>query len=217
TADVQEIESADDFLLTNETFLRQATFTGLVPAGTDVIHVTKVNVEIYRGFPNDSDTNRTPNVPTRKKPPSHVAFASRYSPATNAKEKLNFDPEVLADNFSAANSVLDGISVGAGGDGEVSGEEVRFGVTFPNAFDLPADHYFFVPQVELDNGQFYWLSAPKPIVAPGTPFFPDLQSWIRNEALQPDWLRVGTDIVDGAPPVPTFNASFSLHGNVSHK
>ena len=89
-------------------------------------------------------------------------------------------------------------------------------VTFPHAFDLPADHYFFIPQVKLDNGEFYWLSAPKPIVAPGTPFLPDLQSWIRNEALQPDWLRIGTDIVDGSA-APTFNASFSLHGNVSHR
>ena len=58
--------------------------------------------------------------------------------------------------------------------------------------------------------------APKPIVAPGTPFTPDLQSWIRNEHLQPDWLRIGTDIVGGSP-APTFNASFSLHGNVSHR
>jgi len=29
--------------------------------------------------------------------------------------------------------------------------------------------------------------------------------------LDPDWLRVGTDIVGGATP-PTFNAAFSLSG-----
>jgi hypothetical protein len=39
----------------------------------------------------------------------------------------------------------------------------------------------------------------------------DLQAWIRNEDLQPDWLRVGTDIV-GGNPVPTFNAAFTLAG-----
>jgi hypothetical protein len=50
-------------------------------------------------------------------------------------------------------------------------------------------------------------------VAPGTPFNPDLQSWIRNGDLDPDWLRVGTDIIDGTTP-PTFNASFSLSGTV---
>jgi hypothetical protein len=104
------------------------------------------------------------------------------------------------------------------GEGPVTGDEVMFNVTFMTPFDLLPDHYFFVPQVQLDSGEFYWLSAPKPIVAPGTPFpagFSDLQSWIRNENLAPDWLRVGTDIV-GPPPqggaAPTFNAAFSLSG-----
>jgi hypothetical protein len=32
-----------------------------------------------------------------------------------------------------------------------------------------------------------------------------------NENLQPDWLRVGTDIVGGTP-APTFNAAFTLAG-----
>ena len=31
--------------------------------------------------------------------------------------------------------------------------------------------------------------------------------------LDPDWLRVGTDIVGGATP-PTFNTAFSLEGTV---
>jgi hypothetical protein len=35
--------------------------------------------------------------------------------------------------------------------------------------------------------------------------------WIRNADLDPDWLRVGTDIVGGSPP-PTFNGTFSLWG-----
>ncbi len=60
----------------------------------------------------------------------------------------------------------------------------------------------------LSSGNFLWLSAPKPIVAPGTPFTPDLQSWIRNDNLAPDWLRIGSDIIgQGA-----FNATFSLSG-----
>src|SRR5262249_46362313 len=76
---------------------------------------------------------------------------------------------------------------------------------------LPADHYFFRPEVELSSGDFLWLSAAKPIVAPGTPFAnpaDDKQSWIRNDELAPDWLRVGTDITGQAP----FNAAFSLTG-----
>ncbi len=87
-----------------------------------------------------------------------------------------------------------------------------FNVTF-NPLELPADHYFFIPQVKLNNGDFFWLSAPKPIVPPGTPFNPDLQSWIRNGDLDPDWVRVGTDIVGGTP-APTFNAAFTLSGTV---
>ena len=59
-----------------------------------------------------------------------------------------------------------------GGNGPVSGQEVQFNVNFSSPFDLPADHYFFVPQVELDNGDFLWLSSVRPIVAPGTPFSP---------------------------------------------
>jgi len=47
------------------------------------------------------------------------------------------------------------------GDGEVSRHEVHFTVTFTNPIALPPDHYFFVPQVLLDDGDFFWLSAPK--------------------------------------------------------
>ena len=46
---------------------------------------------------------------------------------------------------------------------------------------------------------------------PGMPFSPDLQSWTRDDFLDPDWLRVGTDIV-GGDPAPTFNETFSLTG-----
>jgi hypothetical protein len=101
-----------------------------------------------------------------------------------------------------------------GGEGAVTGQEVAFNVIFSNPFVLPADHYIFVPQVQLTSGNFLWLSAPRPIVDPGTPFPPgsnDLQSWIRNENLAPDWLRIGQDVVGGTP-FPTFNAAFSLSG-----
>ena len=64
--------------------------------------------------------------------------------------------------------------------------------------------------VEIWRQHFLWLSASRPIDASGTPFAPDLQSWIRNAQLDPDWLRVGTDIVGGT----TFNAAFTLTGEV---
>src|SRR5262249_21904957 len=132
---------------------------------------------------------------------------------------LTFSPQILASTFTASNSVLNGIfpkpNFNTGGDLAVTGQEVQFNVNFTTPFSLPADHYFFVPQVQLSSsGDFFWLSAPRPIVPPGTQFppgFTDLQEWIRNENLAPDWLRVGQDIV-GGNPFPTFNAAFSVSG-----
>jgi hypothetical protein len=60
--------------------------------------------------------------------------------------------------------------------------------------------------VGLNSGNFLWLSAPKPVNPPI--FVGDLQSWIRNDNLAPDWSRIGTDITHQGP----FNASFSLSG-----
>jgi hypothetical protein len=98
----------------------------------------------------------------------------------------------------------------------VNGLEVQFSVNFTTPFDLAAGHYFFIPQVADANGNFLWLSAPRPIVPPGTPFplgITDLQSWTRDQMLDPDWLRVGSDIVGPTPATgPTFNAAFSLTG-----
>jgi PEP-CTERM motif len=206
-----EIESADDFVLTHSTSITSATFTGLLPAGANPANVV---VEIYRVFPKDSSVPPSGNVPSRVNSPSDVAFAERDNGTG-----LSFSTSLVMANFVAANSVQPGgihpiPGFHTGGDGSVEGDEVRFDVTFTTPFDLPADHYFFVPQVQLDDGNFLWLSAARPIVAPGTPFpsgFPDLQSWTRDERLQPDWLRVGQDIVGGTP-FPTFNAAFSLNG-----
>ena len=200
-----EIESADDFILSSETLINHATFTGLLPAGFTPSDIKDVRVEIYRVFPNDSNLHRVPDVPTRVNSPSDVEFADRDS----ADGNLSFGFQVLNAHFTASNSVLNGIHPKphqtTGGEGAVTGEEVQFDVTFSKPFDLPGDHYFFVPQVQLKNGDFFWLSTPP------KQFAGDLQEWIRNDALQPDWLRVGTDIVGGATP-PTFDAAFSLSG-----
>jgi hypothetical protein len=145
-----------------------------------------------------------------------VAFASKDSAAS----QLMFSSSIITTLFTAANSVQPGgIHLATGGNGPLTGEEVQINVTFTTPFDLPADHYFFVPQVQLSNsGQFYWLSASRPISGAGTTPFPagftDLQEWTRDAALDPDWLRVGTDIVGGTTP-PTFNAAFSLDGTAN--
>jgi len=212
TPGVTEIESADDFLLSSPTVINKASFTGLLTGTAQVGNVGEVAVEIYRVFPNDSDTGRTIHVPTRMNSPSDVALVD----LSTAGGDLSVKSTQLNASFAASNSVLNGIhpSPGqtTGGEGGVTGREVQFDVTFNKPLVLPADHYFFVPQVQVSGGDFLWLSAPRPIVAPGTPFAPDLQSWIRNAALDPDWLRVGTDIVGGATP-PAFNATFSLSGD----
>jgi hypothetical protein len=207
-----EIESADDFNLPSATTINQATFTGLLPAGLALGDVSSVTVEIYRVFPKDSVNPPDGRVPTRNNSPSDVAFLTRDNSAG-----LSFTTTLLSSTFTANNSVLNGINPspnqGTGGEGAVTGQEVRFNINFTDPLHLPADHYFFIPQVQLTSGDFFWLSAPKPIVSPGTPFTPDLQSWIRNGPLDPDWLRVGTDIIGGTTP-PTFNAAFSLTGIV---
>jgi len=98
----------------------------------------------------------------------------------------------------------------------VTGEEFVISVNFSTPFNLSPGQYF-VPQVA-SSGDFLWLSAPRPIVPPGTPFppgFTDLQTWTRDAMLDPDWLRVGGDIVGPTPTTsPTFNASFSLTGEI---
>jgi hypothetical protein len=203
-----EIEAADDFVLTDPTTIQHASFTGLITGGGTLGEVT---VEIYRVFPLDSTNPPSGQVPTRTNSPSDIAFKS----ADSAAGTLAFTTATLSPTFTASNSVLNGIhpipNQTTGGEGAVTGQEVTFAVTFNPPLVLPPDHYFFVPQVQVTGGQFYWLSAQKPISAAGTPFAGDLQSWIRNAALDPDWLRIGTDIVGGATP-PAFNAAFSLDG-----
>jgi hypothetical protein len=211
-----EVETADDFIATSPYTVSGATFTGLItnPNG-GIATVNQVVVEIYRVFPNDSTVPPSGNVPTRVNSPSDVAFLTRDS----SSSELTFSTTTLNPLASAANSVTFGgihpiPGQTTGGEGAVRGQEVQFSVSFNTPLSLPPDHYFFVPQVSLTNGaQFLWLSAARPIVGGTGPFLPDLQSWIRNSDLEPDWLRIGTDVVGPQQGVtPTFNASFSLVG-----
>lgn len=200
-----ETESADDFIAGSPFLIKGATFTGLLTGATPT--VGQVVVEIYRVFPLDSTNPPSGNVPTRVNSPSDVAFDSRDS----ASSTLAFSTTMLASTFTALNSVLNGINPQpnqkTGGEGAVTGAEVQFNATFATPISLPAGHYFFVPQVQVTGGEFYWLSAPKPVTGQFA-FTPDLQTWVRNEGLDPNWLRVGSDIVGSG----TFNASFSLTG-----
>jgi hypothetical protein len=209
-----EIEAADDFILNRQTLLYGAVFTGLTPPDLDLSDIGKVKVEIYRVFPNDSDTTRTPNVPTRTNSPADVELpadaAQQSGDRSTVAGTLAFTFVVLQTHYQVDNSVINGINPlpnqNTGGEGPVTGWLTQFIVLFTDEFVLNPDHYFIVPQIEVLNGKgdFLWLSAPRD----PPPFSGDLQAWIRNSELDPDWLRVGTDIVGGT----TFNASFSLLG-----
>ena len=195
-----ETETADDFILSQQTSLTQATFTGLIPSGASV---TRVEIEFYHVFPTDSAFPPSGNVVSRTNSPAdnEIAAATRDSLAGS----LSFSTTPGSSNFSVANTVINGIhkqpNQFTGGEGPTSGQETQINVTFLTPVDLPADHYFFRPEAALSSGNFLWLSAPGPL--PG-----DLQTWIRNEDLKPDWERVGTDVTHQGP----FNASFSLTG-----
>jgi hypothetical protein len=213
-----ETETADDFLLQETTVITHATIFGLLPVGTPLDNIRDVEVEVYNIFPADSDVARTSGpptfstsaVPTRVNSPSDVEISTATRERTAGT--LAISAQVLNTNFAVANTVVNNISVKTGGEGPTSGEEVGIAITFTNPIILPAGHYFFRPEVLLTNGDFLYLSGPRPITAPGgTPFMPDLQAWIRNSNLAPDWLRIGTDIIDGGTP-PTFNMAFSLTG-----
>jgi hypothetical protein len=204
-----ETETADDFVLTQPTVISSATMHGLlIPAGTPVSSLTRVEVEIYHVFPLDSDTVRTPNVPTRTNSPSDVEIdtATRDS----SQSTLSFNPTQIS-TFTVANTVINGIHHPGQSEGSATGEEVGINITFNPPLFLPAGHYFFRPEAEVSGGNFLFLSAPRPITS-GTPFpagTTDLQAWIRNANLAPDWLRIGADIIGGV----TFNMTFSLTGN----
>src|SRR6266478_17069 len=49
-----ETETADDFILTQQTLITQATFTGLLPSGAPLSDISNVEIEFYHVFPNDS-------------------------------------------------------------------------------------------------------------------------------------------------------------------
>ena len=214
-----ETETADDFILANTTVIKSATISGLLTSGATPADIGNVEVELYHVFNADSVDPPSGNVPSRTNSPSDVEIASATRDGSSGT--LGFSTSLVNSNFSVANTVLDGINKKPNqttkGDGAASGEEVQITITFTPPIVLPAptsplNHYFFRPEVQVTGGNFLYLSAPR---SPGTPFVGDLQAWIRNSDLAPDWLRIGTDIIGpataGATP-PTFNMTFSLSG-----
>jgi len=214
SANKLETETADDFVLKQTTVLTGATVTGLISPATPLANIANVEVELYHVFPEDSVDPPSGNVPSRVNSPGDVEIDSATRDAS--LRTLRFTPSLLNANFSVLNTVANGIQKKplntTHGEGPATGEEVEITITFTSPIVLSAGHYFFRPEVLVNGGDFLYLSAPRPIVAPGLPIAGDLQAWIRNSSLSPDWLRIGTDIIGGDTPT-TFNMTFSLTGD----
>jgi hypothetical protein len=213
SVDKKETETADDFVLNQTTVITGATVTGvIVPATTPLANIANVEVELYHRFPEDS-VAPSGNVPSRVNSPSDVEIDS--ATRDGKLGTLRFSASQLQQNFLVKNTVVNGINKKplntTHGEGPATGDEVELTITFTKPIVLPAGHYFFRPEVLVTGGDFLYLSAPKPIVSPGIAIAGDLQAWIRNSDLAPDWLRIGADIVVD-PATPTFNMTFSLTG-----
>jgi hypothetical protein len=203
-----QTETADDFILGHATSITSATFFGLIPTGTPLSSISDVEIEFYHVFPGDSANPPSGNVPSRTNSPGDVEIGS--ATRDSADGSLTFTRSPVSSGFGVLNTVVNGINKFpnqfTGGEGSATGDEVLITVDFTTPVDLPADHYFFRPEALLSGGgNFLFLSAAGPSLFTG-----DLQSWTRNDALAPDWLRIGTDITHQGP----FDAAFSLTGTV---
>ena len=215
-----EIESADDFVLTQTTHITGGYVHRPLTGGASLASIGQVVVEIYRVFPNDSDVGRTSGpptfstaqVPTRVNSPSDDAFATRSSTAA----ELMFIAAIRA-------SVLHREQLGPQRDppdarpvhrrrrrGDRPGGPVQRDLL--DAARPARRPLLLRPAGPVDERRVLLAlgaaaDRPPGHAVPGR--VTDLQSWIRNAALDPDWLRVGTDITHQGP----FNAVFSLTGD----
>ena len=117
-------------------------------------------------FPKDSADPPSGNVPTRNNSPSDIAFAERDDAAgwgshvyRQCRKREFYRRKQRAER-----------------------DQPQAEPVLTKPFDLPADHYFIVPQVLLSTGEnFFWLSAPKPNPPP------DLQAGFATRI----WRRTG--------------------------
>jgi len=209
-----ETETADDFILAEPTVISGATITGLITAA-DVADIANVEVELYHKFPLDSINPPSGRVLSRTNSPADVEIDSATRDGSDGT--LGFSYHFQAAGVTVANTVVNGINPNpslTGGEGPRTGDQVQITITFAKPILLPPGQYFFRPDVVVTSGDFLYMSAPR---SPGVPFAGDLQAWIRNSRLAPDWVRIGTDVIGPPPPAvaPTFNMTFSLSGNTT--
>src|SRR5262249_49161033 len=95
-----QTETADDFVVTQAVVINEATFTGLLPSGTPLSHISDVEVEIYHVFPGDSAIPPSGNVLTRTNSPADVEIDSATRDSANGS--LTFSATILNSSFSAS-------------------------------------------------------------------------------------------------------------------
>jgi hypothetical protein len=120
---------------------------------------------VYRVFPEDSNVGRTsgpltvpafstPNVPTRVNSPSDVALDERtFSAGSPGLTAIVINSSFMANNSVKPGGIHPAPNQTTGGNGPVTGQETVISVNPTTPFDLGAGQYFFVPQVELTNGE----------------------------------------------------------------
>src|SRR6516162_2672841 len=101
-------------------------------------------------FPKDSADPPSGNVPTRNNSPSDIAFAERDDAAgwgshvyRQCRKREFYRRKERAERDQPQAEPVHW------GEGPVSGQEILIDATPTKPFDLPADHYFIVPQVLL--------------------------------------------------------------------
>src|SRR5262249_9404787 len=118
-----ETETADDFVLGQNTLISGATFIGLLPSGAPLSTILGVGIELYHVFPVDSPTPPDGRVLTRNNSPSDHEFMAFNSTTGD----ITVSALVLVSSFTALNSVSTGINASpnqtTGGEGGVTGEE----------------------------------------------------------------------------------------------
>jgi hypothetical protein len=220
-----ETEAIDDFVINPAAFPSGFTVNRVRAQAllTDPnAQITNLTVELYRTFPVDSNTTRSPQF-TRTNGPSDNG--QDFADFASKEGKLSFTRSVQNPTF-----VLDRtIEPGADGKGvqvtdDTSGQLVLLdmslgsGITLAPTNPFPSDnatHYWLELTAEVSSGEFYWVQGTFPRSVPGgaPAAGEDRQTWFTTELISPDFRRV-SDIInqqDGTT-APVFNSSMEIIG-----
>ena len=193
-----ETETADDFVLTQTTIISGATIVGLVNAA--VANITNVEVEVYNRF---RWTRSVSSVGATCSRASTRRRTSKSMPprAMEAWERSVLPQRQLSANFHRTEHrgkrhQPESEPAGPAARVATSGAEVEDHHHVHQA-DPSARRSLFLSPGGVGGGWRF----PVAVGAAGRSWRParrsrsDLQAWIRNARLAPDWVRIGTDVI----------------------